>query len=88
MPSKKERLSMLKASESKHLKFEDMSMFPGNSREEFIQTNDAERIDASVASESSKIYASQKLAKFFEIDVTLKIFGHVIWSWHFPPDSK
>lgn len=67
-------------------KFKTMSMFPGLKRnEEIIPQNDAQKIDASVASEQSKVYASQKLAPFFELEVTLKIFGHEVFKWHFPP---
>lgn len=50
-----------------------------------IPCNDKENIEASVASEKSKLYASRKLASLFELDVTLKLFDHVVWSWHFPP---
>lgn len=50
-----------------------------------IPMNLKERVDASFLSEESKVYASEKLAPFFEVLVTLKIFGRVIWSWHFPP---
>lgn len=53
-----------------------------------LSSNDAEKIEASVASESSKIYAAEKLAQFFEVVVTLKIFGHVVFQWQFPPQSK
>ena len=52
-----------------------------------IPLNVKERIDASVMSEQSKIYAAEKLAPLFEIDVTIKIFGRVIFSWHFPPQK-
>lgn len=62
-----------------------MSMFPGCSSSNVVRPNDAERIDASVASKESKIYACSKLARFFEVDVTLKIFGHDVFSWHFRP---
>ena len=53
-----------------------------------IPLNDKECFDVSDLSENSKIYASEKLASLFEVDVTLKIFGHVIWKWHFPPKSN
>lgn len=64
-----------------------MSMFPGNQRVENVAGSDSERIEMSVDSKESKIYASQKLAKFFELEVTLKVFGNVIWSWVFPPKN-
>lgn len=53
-----------------------------------VRPNDAAQIDASVASETSKVYAAKKLAGFFEIDLTIKIFGHVIYEWHFPPKKS
>ena len=53
-----------------------------------IPFSDKERIEASVASERSKIYAAERLAPLFEVSVTLKIFGRVIFEWHFPPQSK
>lgn len=28
------------------------------------------------------------LAKWFSVSVTIKIFGHVVWSWTFPPEEK
>lgn len=47
--------------------------------------SDSERITESAESVESKVYATQRLAPFFELEVTLKIFGHVIWNWVFPP---
>lgn len=47
--------------------------------------SDNERIVRNVESEDSKIYAGKKLAPFFEVDLTLKMFGQVIFIWHFPP---
>lgn len=47
--------------------------------------SDSERITESAESVESKVYASKRLAPFFEIEVTLKIFGQVIWNWVFPP---
>lgn len=64
-----------------------MTMYPGNQRAENCPGSDSERIDLNVDSKESKIYASQKLAKFFELEVTLKVFGKVIWSWVFPPKN-
>lgn len=58
------------------------------SKEKEIPLNEKERIDASVLSKDSKIYAAKRLSNFFEIDLTLKIFGVVVFSWHFPPRSK
>jgi hypothetical protein len=28
------------------------------------------------------------LRDFLQLDLTIKIFGRVIWEWHFPPKSK
>lgn len=28
------------------------------------------------------------LAKYFQLDVTLKLFGQIIWEWHFPPKNS
>lgn len=65
------------------------NMFPGSSRNENsdIKPNDAEKIDSIVASKESKFYAAKRLSKFFEIEVNLKIFGNLVWSWHFPPSE-
>lgn len=52
-----------------------------------IPANDAEKIEASVASESSKLYASRKLAEFFEVEVTIRLFGRLVYSWKFPPKN-
>lgn len=32
-----------------------------------------------------KVESAKSLAPFFEVSVTLKIFGHVIWHWSYPP---
>lgn len=45
------------------------------------------RVEQSVDSNESRIYAAKKLSKFFEVDITLKVFGQVIWTWHFPPSK-
>ena len=58
------------------------------SKQNEIPLNDKERIEASVCSKESKIYAAKRLSNFFEIDLTLKIFGVVVFSWHFPPKSN
>lgn len=44
-------------------------------------------IDASVEKKSSKVYAASRLAKFFSIDLTIKIFGYPLIEWHYPPQS-
>lgn len=28
------------------------------------------------------------LGKFFQLDVTLRLFGQIVWEWHFPPKSQ
>lgn len=55
------------------------------SEKENAPLSDSERITESAESVESKVFATKRLAPFFEIDVTLKIFGHVIWNWVFPP---
>lgn len=30
---------------------------------------------------------SKHLSKWFEIDLTIKIFGHTIYTFHFPPQK-
>lgn len=64
-------------------------MFPGSQPDLNARSikNDAERIATNAESNESKIYASKKLARFFEVEVTLKIFGQVIWHWVFPPQK-
>lgn len=27
------------------------------------------------------------LARMFSVDVTIKMFGHVVWEYHFPPKT-
>lgn len=49
--------------------------------------SDAERIQKSAESVDSKVYASRKLARFFELEVNLRIFGQLVWSWKFPPQK-
>lgn len=42
-------------------------------------------------SESSKsqfVSEAKGLAKFFECDVVIRLFGVVIWEWHFPPKNS
>lgn len=36
----------------------------------------------------SKIYAAKRLAKFFEVEVTLKILGVVVFHRQFPPSNQ
>lgn len=45
-------------------------------------------VDNSTMKKSSKIYAASKLAKFFSIDLTIKIFGYPIIEWHYPPQGS
>lgn len=52
-----------------------------------VTPNDAERIDASLQSKASKIFALSKLSKWFEIDLTIKVFGQVIWHYKWPPQE-
>lgn len=64
-------------------------MFPGSKPDVNSRSleNDANCIANNAESNESKIYASKKLARFFEVEVTLKIFGQVIWHWVFPPQN-
>lgn len=44
-----------------------------------------------VMSEQSKqevIASAESLVPFFSIDLTISIFGHVIFQWHFPPKKS
>lgn len=56
-----------------------------NNPNDGITPNDAERISASLKSKESKIFALRKLSKWFEMDISIKIFGVEIFHWHFPP---
>lgn len=49
--------------------------------------DDADEVQRNAFSQDSKLYASKRLAKFFEIEVTLKIFGKVVRVWTFPPSN-
>lgn len=50
-----------------------------------IPPSDAERLSASLSSKESKIYAATKLAKWFSIHLTIKIFGVTVIDWKYPP---
>ena len=67
----------------------DSNIFPGceESIENRSLKNDSDRIEKSAESVESKVYASKRLAPFFQVEVTLKIFGQVIWHWVFPPEK-
>ena len=41
--------------------------------------NDSQKIE--------KISEAKGLAKWFSVEITLKIFGQVIWHWVFPPQD-
>lgn len=28
------------------------------------------------------------LKDFLQVDLTIRLFGRIIWEWHFPPKSK
>lgn len=38
-------------------------------------------------SENAFVSEAKGLGKYFQLDVTLKLFGQVIWEWHFPPKN-
>ena len=52
-----------------------------------ITSNDVEKIEASLASKASKIFAVRKLLRWFEIDLTIKILGVQVFHWHYPPEE-
>lgn len=53
-----------------------------------ISPSTGELIDALNQSKQSKIFAARMLSKWFEIDISIKIFGVTVFSWHFPPVEK
>lgn len=59
-----------------------------NKLKKSIPMNDDELIDALEKTAESKTFAAKRLAKWFSVDVTIKIFGHIIWEYHFPPQEK
>lgn len=36
---------------------------------------------------SQFVNEAKGLAKFFECDICIKLFGVVVWEWHFPPKT-
>lgn len=39
--------------------------------------------------EKSKLVDNARgFAKWFSVDVVIKMFGHVIWEYHFPPKTN
>ena len=34
------------------------------------------------------VQSAKGIAKWFSLDITIRVFDHVIWSWHFPPSTK
>lgn len=53
-----------------------------------INPHDAEKIEASLVSKASKIFAVRKLLRWFEIDLTIKILGVQVFHWHYPPQEN
>lgn len=47
------------------------------------QINDAMNVLAST--KESRLFAAKRLSRWFEIDVTIKMFGKIIFQWHYPP---
>lgn len=45
-------------------------------------------MDVSKKSQTEMAASAEALAPFFSVDVTLKIFGRVIWEWHYPPTKN
>ena len=52
-----------------------------------LPPSDEARIEESLVTKSSKLFAAKRLSKWFEIDVTIKMFGVTVFSWHFPPQK-
>ena len=46
--------------------------------------NEKERIDASIQSDKSRIYAAQRLVKWFSIYFRIQIFGQTILEFNYP----
>lgn len=42
-------------------------------------------VSLALSSPKAKTYAASRLAKWFSIDLTIKIFGVTILEWHYPP---
>lgn len=36
---------------------------------------------------NQKISLAKRLFRYFEIDITIKMFGVIVWRWRFPPKS-
>lgn len=43
-------------------------------------------VAATSESQKSKLYAASRLSRFFEINLTIKLFGFTIVNFKFPPD--
>lgn len=60
-------------------------------KKHFYQIMNDEQIkqcmEVTASSAKSKIEAGKSLARFFEMDISIKIFGVEIFHWHFPPES-
>lgn len=52
------------------------------------KVNENELINALEQSKQSRTFAAKRLAPFFEIEVSLRIFGVEIFHWKFPPEKK
>lgn len=33
------------------------------------------------------VQTAKGLGEFLSIDISIKLFGHEVWSWHFPPKT-
>lgn len=38
--------------------------------------------------EFKQVEQARGLAKFFEVDIEIKIFGVTVWKYHFPPSNS
>ena len=71
-PTKKDKKEMLKLSEQKHLIINNQ-----NNKTMLTQT------------EKTKFQnEAKKLSKWFKIEVTISIFGHVLIHWVYPPQTN
>ena len=50
--------------------------------------NDKELIDALEKVPANRVFAAKRLAKWFQVDVIIRMFGHVIFEYHFPPEEN
>lgn len=52
-----------------------------------MKINEKEEIDARIKTVESRVYAGNKLAKWFNVYVRIQIFGHTIFEKTWPPQT-